>query len=473
MIRSTGIGLALALLVPACASTRPVPGRPAAAPAAPAMDTIAMRDDTRVLAHDSLAGRGTGTAGTAAAARYIAARLAQVGARPLPGATSYLLPVPLLRAEISAASITIAADDQEPVTTRHGNGFVIGRVGREGLVAAAGRAHALGPDSAAVPGRWLVLDAPPGEAMVRWLPRWRAAGAIGLIVALPTDRHVEAYLAQLGPVRWQLAEGSPDPVWQPELPVLLVAPGVARMVGRPGARLSFEPRATVSRVTESNVAGWIPSAEGTLAEPVVMTAHYDHLGTIGGLGQADSIFNGFSDNAAGVAMLLAVARDMAERPAARSIVFLFPTAEEVGLLGSIHFVRAQSDLVARVHAVVNVDAGAPPAPPTRWRLAAGTRSWAGPAAERVVAEAGWTFRSDPGSPNSDHWPFVQAGVPAVFLIPDGAYEGVTAEQAEALRLRWDRYHRPDDEWHPEFPFAGLLRYATLAGRIVRGLAAAP
>ena len=157
--------------------------------------------------------------------------------------------------------------------------------------------------------------------------------------------------------------------------------------------------------------------------------------------------------------------------AVRPLVFLFPAAEEVGLLGSIHFVRQHSAEMARVHAVLHVDAGAPPAPPTRWRLAAGTRSWAGTVAAAVIDARGWSHRADAGSPNSDHWPFVQHGVPAVFLIPDGGWEGLDEAGAQALRERWDRYHQPDDEWASDFPFAGLARYATLARDIAYALAA--
>jgi Zn-dependent M28 family amino/carboxypeptidase len=169
-------------------------------------------------------------------------------------------------------------------------------------------------------------------------------------------------------------------------------------------------------------------------------------------------------------MLLAVAQAASAHAPERSLLFLFPAAEEVGLLGSLHFVREHPEIVGRTHAVLNLDAGAPPAAPTRWRLAAGTRSWAGDVAARVVESNGWAHRSDPGSPNSDHWPFVALDVPAVFLIPDGGYESTSEAEAAALRERWDRYHHPDDEWHADFPFVGLERYATLALDIAYALA---
>jgi hypothetical protein len=39
-----------------------------------------------------------------------------------------------------------------------------------------------------------------------------------------------------------------------------------------------------------------------------------------------------------------------------------------------------------------------------------------------------------------------------------------------LRERWDHYHRPADTWTPDYPFAGIARYAELAARIGRRIA---
>lgn len=431
----------------------------------PPIDTLLIRAHTRVLSHDSLGGRGTGTAGSLSAALYIAAQLESIGARPLARATAgtpspFLIPVPLGRADVSEATIRLRSDDQD-VLFRHGEGFLVGRVGRAGLRAAEGAVERISADSARVrAGNWLVLDASLGEAALRWLPAWRNRGVVGIIVRLPNDAALEAWRGQLGDVRWQLLEGESDAVWQPDLPVLLASPTLVERLTDPGIRLSFDPRARTDSLLAYNVAGYIAGHDATRSsERVFMTAHYDHLGIVRD-GGGDSIYNGFSDNAAGVAMLLAVAASAVEFRPARSLVFLFPTAEEVGLLGSIHFVRTQA--AEPPHAVVNVDAGAPPAPPTRWRLAAASRSRAIDVAARVVEDHGWVQRSDAGSPNSDHWPFVQRGVPAVFLIPDGGYEGVSEEDAARLSARWDHYHQPDDEWSPDFPFSGLGRYAGLA-----------
>ena len=460
---------AVALLVAvlsACASRPATPSAPAP------IDTMSIRTDTRVLAHDSLGGRGTGSDGVHAAGRYIATRLRELGLRPLSGDASsidaYLDPVPLLRIDVSAATLSVSGSS--PLA--HGSQFVVGRVGRAGLRALDAPVAVLRADSNAVTsGAWLLVDRPLGEAAVRWIPLWRERGVEGIIVRLGSEAAVQGYHAQLGDTRWQLRDGPPDPVWQPDLPVVMVGPALAESLVATAARLAFDPHARAQEITDHNVVGVLDGGVDAQRDVVVMTAHYDHLGTMPGL-DGDRIYNGFSDNAAGVSMLLAIARSASAAPPERPLLFLFTAAEEVGLLGSIHFVRAHPDIVARTHALVNLDAGAPPAPPTRWRLAAGTRSWAGPVAAAVVESHGWTHRADPGSPNSDHWPFVALGVPAVFLIPDGGFEGLDEAAAQRLVERWDRYHQPGDEWAADFPFGGLERYAALGRDIAYALAAA-
>ena len=464
-IRSA-LTLLLALEAAACARVSPdVSPRPAA------IDTLALRTYTGVLAHDSLRGRGTGTSHKRAAASYIGEQLRQLGLQTLErrrgaSARDYFVPVPLIRADVSAATLTVG--DRAHA---HGAGWLAGRFGRSGMRSAAGPVMRLGPDSSAVQsGTWLLLDASLGEASVRWLPEWRSRGVIGLITRLPSDDALAGWYDHLGHVRWQLAEGAADPVWQADLPMVMVGPQLASQLEAPGAAVAFEPRPATQRLTDYNVAGVLPGTDPDAA-PIFVTAHYDHLGVRPGAGP-DSIFNGFSDNAAGVSMLLAIAQSAAPFPPSRPVIFLFTAAEEVGLLGSIHFVETHASLVERAHALVNLDAGAPPAPATRWRLAGATRSAAGPVAAAVVEAHGWSHRSDGGSPNSDHWPFMMRGVPSIFLIPDGGFDGLTDAEAALLVERWDRYHRAEDEWSPNFPFAGLERYASLARAIVYALAEA-
>src|SRR5690606_14991674 len=104
-----------------------------------------------------------------------------------------------------------------------------------------------------------------------------------------------------------------------------------------GREIAATIRTTTRPVDAANIAGLLPGSDPQRRrEVVVYTAHLDHLG-IGTPIDGDSIYNGFSDNAAGVAMVLAIADALRTAPPARSVLFLFLTGEEKGLLGSSYY----------------------------------------------------------------------------------------------------------------------------------------
>jgi Zn-dependent M28 family amino/carboxypeptidase len=311
-----------------------------------------------------------------------------------------------------------------------------------------------------------------------------------VLLLVPQADRFRALAQAYGPDRLALAAEVDDPVWQPELPVLIAGPEVARALladtrldaaaldgkrpfhALPLARhLSATVRAQEIALTSGNIAALIPGSDPARRDEVVVyTAHYDHLGIGTPDERGDSIYNGFSDNAAGTAMLLAIAETLREHPPARSVLFLFFTGEERGLLGSTYYVSDPLVPLERVAAVINLDAGAPAAPPRTWRIAGGrladgTDSALGARAARVAARNGWKTTLSEASPNSDHWPFLRAGLPAIFIIPGQDWEGVTRAEKEALQHRFENYHRPADEWHPDFPLQGLRRCAELALQI--------
>ena len=104
-----------------------------------------------------------------------------------------------------------------------------------------------------------------------------------------------------------------------------------------------------------NVIGLVRGSDEKLKdEYVVLSAHYDHVGRK----SKKKIFLGADDNASGTSALLQVARAFSEKDAPRprrSIVFLFCTAEERGLLGSKHYVDNPTVPVANMVANINID----------------------------------------------------------------------------------------------------------------------
>jgi hypothetical protein len=109
-----------------------------------------------------------------------------------------------------------------------------------------------------------------------------------------------------------------------------------------------------------NIAAILPG-DGPLAdEAIVLGAHYDHLGygsysTLPSKGA--EIYHGADDNASGVAVVLEVARALAQRPKKlrRSVVFVLFTGEEWGLWGSSHYVNDPIVPIAKTAAMVNLD----------------------------------------------------------------------------------------------------------------------
>src|SRR6202011_1359513 len=94
-----------------------------------------------------------------------------------------------------------------------------------------------------------------------------------------------------------------------------------------------------SEVESSNVVAKLPGHDPVLKdEYVVLSAHIDHIG-IGAPINGDNIYNGAMDNGSGSALLLDEANELKSHPEKlrRSILFVFVTGEEKGLLGSKYF----------------------------------------------------------------------------------------------------------------------------------------
>lgn len=105
----------------------------------------------------------------------------------------------------------------------------------------------------------------------------------------------------------------------------------------------------VKEVTTWNIAG-VLKGENSKEPPVVVTAHYDHIGQ-----QPSGICWGADDNASGVATIIEVAkayRRTKSQPQ-RDIVFVAFGAEEVGLVGSEVFM--DSFVRKDVYANINID----------------------------------------------------------------------------------------------------------------------
>jgi hypothetical protein len=228
----------------------------------------------------------------------------------------------------------------------------------------------------------------------------------------------------------------------------------------PGVRVRVRSTLLRDRGTTANVVGIWPGSDPALAaEVVVVGAHYDHLGRGSPFSLApdhsDAIHPGADDNASGTAALLGLAETLARSGAGRrSVVFVAFAAEELGLLGSTHYVGQPAVPLERTVAMVNLDSVG--------RLRDGRLHVmgvdTGQGLRALVEQAGQglpaplALRGDGVGP-SDHTAFLNRGRPVVFFF--------TGPHAD--------YHRPSDTWD-RIDADGLRTVTTVAYRVVRALA---
>lgn len=456
---------------------------------------------TFFLSHDLLEGRGTASRGEALAAVYLVSQLRALGLEPLPGAADYRLPVPLIAYppdDTSESVLRVRTDEGvrilRPPTFYHPGGDPPSFHDFRGELILAGSTPGAIEALDALPdpdltGRIVVLGPPWASVEVVETELFRR-GAAGAIEAVPGPFYHRLRVVR-GPVRFALDRGrrptapsrggqAPDPDIEnaPDrgaLRRIVIGPAAIEALGLTGAirpdqaldaarpldrhvqvhlALSPEPR------TGHNVAALLPGTDpNRAAEIIILLAHYDHVG-FGQTADGDSIWNGFADNATGVATVLEVARALAADPPARSVLFLFTTAEEQGLLGATHFVEQPPLPLHRVRAAVNLDGAAPPDHISQWNLAGPEDPEIQGRVAAALRQSGHQVELRPVISDSDHWAFHRRGVPALFLYPGAIIDAV-------------RPHTPHDEWQPEFPFAGLARYAEAALAVVREVADSP
>ena len=106
----------------------------------------------------------------------------------------------------------------------------------------------------------------------------------------------------------------------------------------------------LTNYTHYNVCGILPGTEHS-EQYIVLTCHYDHLGAMG----EDVYFPGAHDNASGCAFVLNMAQYFREHPCRYSVVFLFFSGEESGLLGSKHFTENPLIPLENIKYVINFD----------------------------------------------------------------------------------------------------------------------
>jgi Zn-dependent M28 family amino/carboxypeptidase len=217
---------------------------------------------------------------------------------------------------------------------------------------------------------------------------------------------------------------------------------------RQSLRGTLAPR--VRRLASPNIVARLPGSDPRLrAEHVVLSAHLDGLG-VGQAVNGDPIYNGALDNAAGAAALLDIAAELRRTRARpkRSLLFLFVTAEEKGLLGARYFSRRPTVSRQSIVANLNYDMALPLYPLRSIIVIGAEESSIGADAAAAARAIGLPLVPDP-FPNrnsftrSDQYAFIEQGIPAVAFKFGFAAGTPEAETERAWRAT--HYHSPSDD----------------------------
>lgn len=237
--------------------------------------------------------------------------------------------------------------------------------------------------------------------------------------------------------------------------------------------VTIDASVTTRDLRSANVLAVLPGSDPALAsEYVLVLAHLDHVG-IDANATEDKIRNGAMDNGVGVGTMIEVARAMAAAPARqrRPILFAAVTAEEDGLLGARYLAANPVTGAGRIVASVNLDMPLLLHDFTDIAMLGADRSTLGPLATEAVTAMGIAVSPDPLPRErlflrSDHFAFVERGVPALFLLT-GFANGGEAAYRDFLALH---YHKPSDEADLPINWNAAGRFARLTWRIVRTVA---
>jgi Zn-dependent M28 family amino/carboxypeptidase len=236
-----------------------------------------------------------------------------------------------------------------------------------------------------------------------------------------------------------------------------------------GVTVRASVEASVRRVETANVVGLVPGSERP-DEYILVTSHYDHFG-VGAAIDGDSIYNGAYDNASGTALILAMARALADMPRApaRSVLFIATGAEEQGLLGAERYVQMPLFPLEQTVAAINFDEANVWGETTDVTVMGEERTELGPYVRARAAQMGLTImpEAEPAAGTyfrSDHFPFARAGVPSLYFNHGWRFVGRPDAWGDSLRTDYNanRYHQPSDEILPDFVYDGAAQYGDLA-----------
>jgi Zn-dependent M28 family amino/carboxypeptidase len=467
-------------------------------PGTPTFDGQSWWNYVKVLADDNMEGRDTGSEGLKRAEAYIVEQLKADGLQPA-GTNGYYQPVKLIarRTLESDSSLALLHDGKlEPLSFER-DAYFFNRISQAPEVDAPlvflgwgldipekGYSDLQGVD---VKGKVVVLlsgGSPseiPGPLSAHYnaiRQRWSAlkkAGAIGIIF-IPNPHSMDIPWERLKVLRTQIgmapADETLDDANGMNLGVTFNPASADKLFAGSGhtfqeisdlakARkplprfpLKVEIRARtkmeVQALESSNIVAKIEGNDPKLKQDcIVVSAHIDHLGT-GEPINGDRTYNGAMDNGSGSAMLLDFASSFKEnRPTfKRSVILLWITGEEKGLLGSRYFAEYPTVPASSIVANINTDMFLPIIPLQAVTVYGINESDLGEWAAKMAKQHGIEAQDDPKPQRnsfirSDQYNFIRRGVPAVAMGVGCKLD--TPQQKVIDEWLHNRYHAPSDD----------------------------
>ena len=483
---------------PAPAPVTPTPAARAAV--VPPIDVSALRADLGVFASDAFLGRLAGTPSARRAAEFIAGRLTGTALEPA-GDSGFFQRVPLSRQVFASTTKFLVTSRGRATELKVGEDIVpLLRVGEndytqlaaEGEMVFAGyalKSSQLGRDDLAaldLAGKVVVflggappkadsatrarIEAPEGlsERMSMILSRGASAVVVVTTGKLEGDFNALASDAMNGALELGASEQEP----RREVPMILLARPRAGSPLLPTRWPSDDrPQALGRHLTAKITLGRAPAASYNVvavlrgSDPalsstyVALGAHLDHIGVQTPVG-GDSIANGADDDGSGSMALVSIARALAaspERPR-RSILFVWHTGEEAGMLGSEWFVTHPTIPRDSIVAQLNADMIGRNAPDSLMlvgpRAAANGQSRVlGGVVDSVNAALARPFNinrewDSPNHPEqiyfrSDHYSYAKRGIPIVFYTT-GLHDDYHKVSDEVSKIDFEKLSRVSD-----------------------------
>jgi hypothetical protein len=499
----------------------------AQSPQKPDAATAAWWAQTVALSNDAMEGRDTGTEAYERAAKYVAAQFAAAGLKPAGDNDTFFQRVPMHQTDLDLAhsSVEIVTHDA-PGSQAGGPPRTVPLKLMEEITITP---HQLVKTSAITKmvflGYGLELPQPPSSDAKEFLgatavifnnvpaglsPAERAnfarrrtelitTASFGSIVSIDNPAAIE-------PTHWPAAYAR-SVVLQPPAPANLRAPLQLRISAEAAVKLftgdTDHPFADILRdgekglplssfpmhsglkieaqnvekdISSPNILAILPGSDPKLApEYVALSAHLDGYG-YGTPVLGDNLYNGTLDDAAYVALLTELAKDLHQKAPARSLLFCIFTGEEKGLLGSAYFTQHLTVPKENIVANLNLDQLRPIFPLNILTMEGLTDSTLGDTVRTVAAQFKIEIRPDLEPERNlfrraDNFNFVRIGVPvAAFVF---GYDKGSPEEAVYRDWYARRYHKPQDDIKTPIDWAAAGKFNRFYTALTLNIANAP